>query len=205
MALKCRHRRPGHEGQVGEADASCRHLVSQLCPRVDHGAEVDLGDCCAVRRGPTALDHVARDRLTHRAHRLTAAVRLGPRPRPWLRHVGRLAVKRPLCGGPGGSAALDVSEQVGLLDPPADAVALDPLQVDVVLFRDAAHDRRVEARAVGLAGAGGRLGRVAVPVSLFLAVDLAGRRPVVDLGQGGSHRDGLPGLDQDSLEPARRG
>src|SRR5881392_3685880 len=103
--------------------------------------------CAAVRRLSTMCRAIARRR------RFAGWFGLGP--------VRRLDVKRRLlCCLLPAARCLDVGEDVPLANPPADAGALNLVQVDPVLARHPQDDRGIEPRSVCLRGPLGRLCRL---------------------------------------------
>ena len=103
--------------------------------------EVHLVDRVDVRRGVRAQHHVLGDLPAHHAHRHDRDVLAGPIGRA-AAGVGRAPCRSPRTGAGGGAARLDVAEDVLLGHAAADAGALDLGDVDVVLVRDPAHQRR---------------------------------------------------------------
>ena len=124
-----------------DADRVVRRLL--LLAQRAHPPEVHFVDRIHVRRRARAEHHVLGDLLAHHAHRddrhLLARLERGAGDR------GGGGGTRASARGAAGAAAragLDVAEDVLLGHPPAEAGAVDLRDVDVVVARDAADERR---------------------------------------------------------------
>ena len=124
----------GDEARVGELRARRFVVRFALLAKCRDPPEVDLVDGIHVRGGLRAQHHVLGDLLAHDAHRHDRDVLAGTIRRPWLGMSWPAGARRR---GSRGCARLDEPEDVLLRHAPADASALDQLDIDVVLLRDA--------------------------------------------------------------------
>ena len=142
------------ERHVGELDAVALLVLRLLLfAELDDARHVHLEDGVDVRAGALRLDHALRDDGAHLRHRDEFA---GLR----LRCGGLGCGRRGSCrGGRGGSrsrrlrALLQVTDNIGLRDAAGGSGARDLGQVDVVVLRDLADQRR-GADALAFGGSG---------------------------------------------------